>query len=191
MKFPAAIAAMERDGSINAGILHYLAFKQNAHYLWMGSGPLTTADGNVWDGIGDIVTIEGGGQQAGFVASNLTLTLAAGADIITDDLVQAAINSESVVYGRRYVMYLQFFDADWQPVDGYKAIYSGVMDRMTFRHSADLRELTLNIESPFVRRRAPRLETFSYTAQRSKYPDDLGLEFISGLKNKTVKWPDY
>lgn len=191
MILPETIAAMKRDGAINAGILHYLAFKGNATYLWMGSGPLKTADKIVWTGIGEAVTVEGGGQQAGFVANNLTLTLAASEDVITDELVAAAINSETQVYGRRYVMYLQFFDAEWQPTDNYRAIYSGVMDRMSFKHSADLRQLILNVESPFVRRRSPRLETFSFTAQKSKFPDDMMLEFMSDLKNKTVRWPDY
>jgi len=156
MRFPDAIATMKAGGRINAAILHYLGFTSGAMRVWQGFGSIETADGLTWNGIGDVVTVDGGGQQAGLVANNITLTLAAGSDDLTDDLVQKAIASEAEVYGRRYFMAVQFMDGGWQPVDTYRAIYVGVMDRMTFKRSADLRQITLNVESPFVRRRTPR-----------------------------------
>jgi len=191
MRFPEAIAVMRAGGRINAGVLHFMDFKDDPRRAWMGRGPLVTYDGKTWDGIGDVVTVSGGGQQVGVVANNMTLTFAASEDVITDDLVAKAIDSEAQVFGRRYLMAVQFFDEDWQPVDQYRVIYAGVMDRMSFRHSASERILTLNIESPFVRRRTPRLETFSDRDQKSKYPNDKALEFISSLKDKTVLWPKY
>lgn len=191
MRFPAAIAHMRAGGTINANVLHYLGFASGAMRVWHGFGPLVTTDGRTWDGIGDVVTIEGGGQQQGVVATNLTLTLAAGSDLLTDDLIAKALDSENEVYGRRYFMAVQFFDEAWQPVDDYRAIYVGAMDRMSFKRSADVRQIVLNIESAFVRRRTPRLQMFSDRDQKSKYPTDKGLEFMSSLKNKTVTWPKF
>lgn len=191
MRFPEAIATMKAGGTINASVLHFLDFTSGAMRVWHGFGPLVTADGHTWSGIGEVVSIEGGGQQAGVVATNLTLTLAADSDLVTDDMVARALASETEVYGRRYYMALQFFNEAWQPVDSYRVVYVGVMDRMTFKRNRDLRQITLNVESPFVRRRTPRLQTFSDRDQRSRYPTDKGLEFISSLKDKTVTWPKF
>jgi hypothetical protein len=191
MRLPETIAVMRAGGRINAGILHFMDFKDDPHYCWMGFGDLVTKDGITWKGIGDVVSMEGGGQQAGIIANNLTLTLAGSSDLITDEMIARALDSENQVYGRRYFTAIQFFTEDWQPTDSYRVIYVGVMDRMSFKRSATQREISLNIESPFVRRRVPRLELFTDRDQRSKYPDDLMFEFISGLRDKAVQWPKF
>jgi hypothetical protein len=191
MRFPEAIAHMRAGGTINASVLHYLGFASQPMRVWHGAGELVTPDGYRWQGIGDVVSIEGGGQQLGVVATNLTLTMAASSDLMTDDMIARALESEAEVYGRRYFMAIQFFNEHWQPVDAYRAVYVGVMDRMTFKRSPGLRQITLNIESPFVRRRTPRLQTFSDRDQKSRFANDKGLEFISSLKDKTVIWPKF
>lgn len=193
MRFPGAIAAMRAGGTINAAVLHFLDFKDGAMHAWNGFGDMVTRDGQLWRGIGDVVAIEGGGQQTGVVANNVTLTLSAPSDQFTDEMNQRAINSENQVYGRRYIMAVQFCDADWQPVDDYRSIYVGVMDRMTFRrnYNEGTSQISLNVESPFVRRRVARPALFSDRDQRAQYNADRGLEFVSGLANKTIKWPKY
>jgi hypothetical protein len=191
VRFPEAIALMRAGGTLNAGVLHFMDFTSGAMRTWNGFGDLVTSDGASWRGLGDVVSIEGGGQQAGVVATNMTLALAADSDLLTDDMVSRALNSETEVYGRRYFMGIQFFDEDWQPVDDYRVIFVGVMDRMTFRRTVEQRQIALNVESPFVRRRTPRLQTLSDRDQKSRFPDDHGLEFVSSLKSKTVKWPKF
>jgi len=191
MRFPTAVTTMRAGGKLNAGVLHYMNFSSGLKRVWHGFGTLRTTDGAMWDGVGDVVTIDGGGQQSGVVASNMTLTVAATSDLLTDEIVAAALASETEVYGRLYYMAIQFFDEDWQPVDTYRVVYVGTMDRMTFKRNADLRQITLNVESPFVRRRTPRLETFSDRDQRAKFPTDEAFEFISGNAAKNPIWPKY
>lgn len=191
MRLPETIAVMRAGGRINAGILHFMDFLDDPHYAWMGFGDVVTSDGLTWKGLGEVVSMQGGGQQAGVVANNLTLTVAGDSDLISDDLIAKAIGSEAQVYGRRYFTAIQFFDEDWLPTDSYRVIYVGVMDRMAFKRSATVREISLNIESPFVRRRVPRLELFTDRDQRSKFPADRMFEFISGLKDKAVQWPKF
>lgn len=191
MRFPAAIAHMRAGGTLNANVLHYLGFTSEPKRVWHGFGELVTPDGRAWQGVGEVVSIEGGGQQQGVVATNMTLTLAAGSDLLTDELIATALDSEDEVYGRLYFQAIQFFDEDWQPVDDYRAIYVGAMDRMSFKRSSTLRQIILNIESAFVRRRTPRLQMFSDRDQKSRFANDRGLEFMSSLKNKTVLWPKF
>ena len=184
---PEAIALMRAGGNLNIAVLHYLAFANGPAYRWQGFGPFTT-QGITYLGIGDIVSIEGGGQQAGVVANNVTITMAAGSDLLTDPLLIRVMQQQTLVKGYRYTMSLQFCDEKWQPVDTPRVVYVGVMDQMTVKRSPEVRQIILNVESPFVRRRVPRLETFSDRDQKSKYPNDRGLEFQSGLKNKMVSW---
>lgn len=191
MMFPEAIEHMRAKGRVNVSILHRMDFKSGTSRAWHALGPLVTGDGQAWTGIGSVVSIEGGGQQAGVVAPNLILTLAGNSDLISDDLTRMALNSETEVYGRRYGLALQFFDDDWQPTGAYRYIYSGIMDRMEFRRTALTREIRLNIESPFVRRRTKRARFFTHKDQQREWPNDRGLEFISTLASKTVTWPKY
>ncbi len=188
MRFPAAIDLMRRNGRINVAILHFLDFADGPAYVWQGYGRMKV--GNVtYSGLGEVVGVDGGGQQAGIVANNLTLTLAAGSDQLTDPLLVRVLGQQSLVKGRRYKMALQFCDDNWQPVDSTRVVYVGVMDQMTVKRAIESRQITLNVESPFVRRRVPRLQLFSVRDQQSKYPADRGLEFISQLENKIVTWP--
>ena len=187
MKMPEAIALMRAGGTLNVAVLHYLNFADGAAYLWQGFGPLTT-QGITYQGIGDVVSVEGMAQQAGVVATNLTITLAAGSDLLTDPLLTRVLSQQSLVKGREYQMSLQFCDEKWQPVDTPRVVFVGAMDQMQIKRTPETRQVILNVESFFVRRRVPRLETFSDRDQKSKYPNDKGMEFQSGLKNKIVTW---
>jgi hypothetical protein len=136
---------MRRTGHINASVLSYLNFKNDPHFLWMGTGDLKSLDGQVWKGIGDIVAMQGGGQQVGLIANNMTLTLAGNSDLLTDDLISKTLDTANQVYGRRYFAAIQFFDEKWQPVDSYRVFYVGVMDKMTYRKNVSQRSISLNI----------------------------------------------
>jgi hypothetical protein len=191
MRFPAAIALMKAGGSIKASRLHYFDFANGEKFCWEGFGPVTTYDGKIWQGVGDVVTMEGGAQSSGTSANNLKIKLALSKDELTDPLMQATIDSEAMVYGRRYFTAIQFFGQDDQPVDRFYPTFIGVMDRISFRAGGNSREITLNIESPFVRKKTPRLEYYTDTDQKRNYPDDRFFEFISSLITKSVKWPTY
>ncbi len=191
MRFPDLVQAMAEGGRITAAKLHYFDFKDAPVWAWEGFGPLRTYDNQLWQGIGDVVSTEGGGYQAGIVAANLQVNIATSVDGLPDEIVQAALNSESQVYGRRYFQAVQYFDDDLNIIGQFIALFVGVMDRMTFKQSADIRQITLNVESPLVRRRTARVQYFSDVDQRKRDADDRAFEFISALRDKTVSWPKY
>lgn len=186
MRFPETIAVMRQGGSIKAALLIFMDFKDDPRRVWTGFGDLKTVDGAVWSGIGDVVSIEGGGAQSGAVAGNMTLTIPA-----TDEMVAKALASEAQVYGRRIYTAVQFFTEDWQPTDSFRVVFSGVMDRMNFNLSSDRQTISLNAESPFVRRRTERLIVGSDRDRRARFPNDRMFEFVSTLVNKTVTWPRF
>jgi hypothetical protein len=191
VRIPSVLSYIRDHGKINLARLHFMDFRFDPMRAWEGFGRLATIDGQVWDGVGDVVTVSGGGYQSGLSATNMVVTVAAGADVLSDPIITAALKSESRVYGRRYIQYLQFFNEDWQPVDRPKPVFVGVMDRMSFSYTADQRQVILNIETPFVRRRTPRTDYFSGPSQKKRDANDTFLDGLSALRDKTVTWPDY
>lgn len=191
MKFPALMAEMRAGGRIVAQRLHYFDFADGVVQAWEGFGEFTSTDGRVWKGAGPVVRVEGGSYSSGLVSNNMKLTVAIEKDTISDAIINAAINSHSVVKGRRYFSAIQFFDDNLQPLDAYYPYFIGVMDRMTYRATATTREITLNVEGPFVRKKTPRLVYFTDRDQRRRKADDGFLQFVSTLQSKAVTWPKY
>ena len=191
MKFPDVVHVMRQGGRIVAQRLHYFDFASGPVHAWEGFGEFVSVDGRTWKGAGPVVRVEGGGYASGLAANNLKLTVAISKDDISDAIIRAATNSNSDVYGRRYFTAVQFFDDQGQPLDNYHPYFIGVMDRMTYRATATTREITLNVEGPFVRKKTPRLLYFTDRDQRRRKANDGFLQFISTLQSKAVTWPKY
>lgn len=179
------LAAAATNGAIRAGLLVFMDFVDEPMWAWLGNFDLTTTDGRIWKGIGDVVSVEGGGQSLGMVAPSMSFTIAA-----TEEMLALAKESRNRVYGRRIRVAIQFFDEDWQTLDQPQVWFSGVMDHMRIKFAQGGQHLiTLLAESPFVRRKTPRILPLTDAAQKERYPGDRGLEFVAGLKDKTVNWP--
>lgn len=185
MRFPSAIAHMRAIGAIRFSLLVFMDFKSGPLRVWLGAGPLVTDGGVRWEGVGDVVGLSGGAQVAGLAAPNLTVTIAA-----TPEMIAAAAGPTDEYKQRRLMAALQFFDDDWQTVDAPEAFFNGVMDQTTFNFDAESATITLNVESPFARRRAARPRFLTDANQRSLYPDDRGLEFVHREADLTVNWPE-
>ncbi len=184
MRVPDALATMRAGGSIRESLLVFMDFKTQPMRVWLGAGTIKTLDNIEFTGVGDVVAISGGAQVAGLAAPNLSVTIAA-----TAEMVAIAAGSVDEYKGRRFMAAIQFFDENWQVVDRPVPIFTGVMDSTTFEFNEGTQTITLNVESPFVRRRAARLDNLTHASQQAKYPDDLGLEFVHRLQDMNVNWP--
>jgi hypothetical protein len=184
VKFPETIAEMRRTGKLNASILIYMDFLGDPQAVWLGVGDLKTKNGITWKGVGTAVNIEGGAQQAGLASPNLTVSLAATAEMLTK-----AKSSADQINGRRILVAVQFFDEAWQPVDNTIPIYNGVMDRISFQIEPDKKFITLYCESPFVRKHSPRIQYWTSADQNVKYPNDRLFDSVPGLQDKIITWP--
>ncbi len=191
MKFPETINALREGRRVAVQRLHYFDFASGPVHAWEGFGDFISHDNRTWTGAGPVVRVEGGGYSSGLTAQNMKLTVAIEKDDVSDRIVQAAINSESEIYGRRYFAAFQFFDDEQQRLDAYFPYFVGVMDRMVYRATATTREITLNVEGPLVRKKTPRLMYFTDRDQRRRKANDGFLQFISTLASKGVTWPKY
>jgi hypothetical protein len=182
--------------SIGAGevarlaILVYCDFLTGPLRTWEGTGPLTLADGTVWQGNGGLVGVTDADLAAGFFASTLTLSLS-GVPAEFDDIYARAMAAEDEVKGRRVVVSWLTFDAAWQPVGLPVALWAGVMDKLSFDKSQGVRSVSLQCETALVSRRKPRYAFLTDEDQQRRFSGDRGLRFASAAAEKQFTWPQY
>jgi hypothetical protein len=181
MIIPKALALMRAEGRLNVSVLIFMDFVGDPHYMWMGAGNITTPDGQIWKGIGEVVAIKGGAQGVGLSANNATLTITA-----TDDMITKALAATDQVYNRVMFLAVQFFDKDWQPIDAYQIRSLLVMDQFTFAMTKDSATLTLNCEHPFIRRRTPNYRNYSSADQNKVFPNDRLFDGIPDLVSRKL-----
>jgi hypothetical protein len=56
---------------------------------------------------------------------------------------------------------------------------------------ASTRRITVSAESLFSLRSRPAFSQYTDTDQKARFPGDRGFEFVPGLVNKIVTWPDF
>lgn len=191
--FPQAIAAKLADRQIAASLLCFMDFRVTPRRWWMGFGTLE-AGGHSWQGMGELIQIEGLEQPIGTVAPKTTFQLSG----IDATVVSLARNASDRVKDRRCTVYLQFFDitpndasvAPWTLLDAPFAIWSGKMDQMTYSAQGPAqRSVTLTAESLWTNRHRPVFGLWSDRDQNARFPGDRGLEQVPSLVKKQVRWP--
>lgn len=190
----AAIKAKLAGHSVRISPLVYMAFKSGDVRTWPGIGELKTTHSTLgtstWIGNGGLISVSDIDLAAGFFASTVTVTLSG----VPEEYIAIygkAMNQEDELKRRRISIFAQVFDDNWQPLGDYFAIWSGIMDKLTFKKRAGDQMVTLNCETPFVSRRRPRYGFLTDEDQQKLYPGDLGLRFVTPAASKNIKWPSY
>lgn len=189
--FAATIRAMLAGNSVRYAHLVELQFDTPAYFSNI-NGTLD-ADGKVWIGAGQLGSIEGMEQALAGQAVQLR-TLLSGADINSQIMQLAASEDRSGYVGQLELIWLQFFDADWQTLDSPYALIAGLMDgisisRQQAENGATIRTVTLTAENIFYNRRVPALGYWTSSDQKQRFPGDLGLDFIPSLQDKVIEVP--
>lgn len=188
--FPAAIKAKLGGATVAAQHLVFMDFRETPRRWWGGFGDLD-AGGHRWQGIGDLISIDGMEQPIGTVAPKTTFTLAG----IDAEIVRLAREASDRVKDRRVTVFVQFFEIfgagqSWQTLDQPYAIWSGIMDQMTYTAEGPTqRQITLTAESIWTHRRRPAYGLYTDRDQNRRHPGDRGLEQVASLVAKTVRWP--
>ncbi len=117
-----------------------------------------------------------------------------GADINGQMMQLASVEAKSEYVGKIVNVYLQFFDADWQPLDSPYSLISGIMDGIVIsreqgENGATVRSITVTAENIFGNRRVPSLGFWTSNDQKQRFPGDLGLDFIPGIQDKQIEVP--
>lgn len=185
--FNATLAAVAAGRTVRASLLVFFDFLEDPMRVWPGSGPLI-AGGYEWSGLGEIGSIEGLEQAIGTVAPTTTFNLSG----VSPEIVTLARQSSDRVKGRAAVVYIQFFDAEWQPLDQPYAVWTGVLDQMKYMASGpSQRTVTVSAEGLWTNRRRPKYGLYTDRDQKARFPGDRGLELVTTLASKAVFWPKY
>jgi len=183
--FNATAAAAAAGRTVRAALLVHFDFVDTPKRVW--AGPFNVvAGGFTWEGLGEFGSIDGLEQIIGANAPQTTFTLSG----VSPDIVALARNQSSHVKGRDVTVYIQFCDDGWQTLDDMYAVWSGVLDQMRYSGSGpSLRTVTCTAEGLWTNRRRPAWGLYTDRDQNQRFPGDRGLEQVSDLVNKTIRWP--
>ncbi len=192
MEFSATISAALEQRAISADLLVHMDFRDAPRRWWTGWGNLE-AGGHTWQGLGQLVSIEGLQSAIGTVAPETTFTLSG----VDAEIVSIAVDNADRVSNRRARVLAQFFEV--QPslagsevmgrLDEPFVLWSGRMEKLRFVGDSALHQVSLSAESLWTRRDRPPHGLYTDRDQRARSPDDRGLEFVARLADKTVTWP--
>lgn len=185
-RMPETLAALQRGGTVRAARLVQLEFTSETKYLHQGFGPLRTADGKIWSGLGELgqisdidrAVVAGGGAP--------TLSLSG----VNSDLIANALAASSEVKGQPALIFDQHFDENWNLLDAPFAVYSGLMDRMTIQDQGATATINVSLVTVLYNRRRPAFGYLNDASQRRLHPGDNGLRDIASLVQRNRPWPE-
>lgn len=180
------VAAAAAGETVRQAVLAHFDFLGQPGWYWMGSGDLRTADGQIWEGVGTLASIDGLDVPVGTTAPVATFTLS-GVDVRVAALAR---QQSALVKGRDVRVLVQFYTEDWILLDAPVEVWSGSLDVMTYRALGEGKFIvSVTAESPWTGRNKPPFGFLNDTDQQARFPGDRGLELVGSLPNKAINWP--
>lgn len=186
-RLPATLAALQEARTVRMARLVRLDFTSGSQFLHQGCGPLRTADGQVWQGIGQLGQISDIDRAVVPTGGAPTLTLSG----VDPGLIAKTFQASSEVKGRPASIFDQHFNDDLGLLDAPMAICSGLMDRMVISDQGDTATITVSLVTLLHNRRRPAFAYLNAASQRRLFPGDGGADQIPRLAADTQRWPLY
>lgn len=173
-----------------------LKLRDGAKRFWDGGYDLPTA-GKVWQNAkGALVNIDGIGIRRDISADYLTFTFSMAKESgLGAEMWSMAHSADVAQYRRRpAIVYLAFFDSDWQLLAEPYAFKAGMMMAMPFDDQRDgggrLQQVHLKCVNIFCWRSGTHTDPYySDRAQQMRFPGDRGLQFIQSLQRVLYRSP--
>jgi hypothetical protein len=187
--FPETIQQVLKGRTVRHANLITLDFVSAPMHLWTGNGMLYHA-GETWAGTGQLGYISGLQQAADGSAPEAQFTLS-GLDAAVLAIAQDDFEAEA--RDQLVTVFIQFFGPDDDvPLDAPYPLWTGKMQRASIAFDADgKREVKVDAESLFGLRSRPTFAMYTDRDQDRRFAGDRGFEFVAGLTNKVVTWPDF
>ena len=71
---------------------------------------------------------------------------------------------------------------------GLLEIFSGEMDQMNIMEASETATISVSAENALIKLERPVVRRLTSTDQKSRYPNDKGLEFVANLQDKEIFW---
>jgi hypothetical protein len=181
-----------------------LYFDSQPLYFWTGLGDLTIG-GITYLGTGQFLSISEMEETAEIAAKGAVITLSG----IPSNLISLAITEPyqgricKIMFGaidanREYLLaedgsYILREDSGRIEITAGDAtpaveLFSGYIDRMDIDEGPDTSIIAISIESRLIDLERARIFRFTDQSQKSRHPNDRGLEFVEDLQDKQFNW---
>lgn len=152
-------------------------FSSGPLYVWSGYGNLDI-DGKTYLGAGDLIQISSLAETTEMEAKGATITMTG----IPSSFISRAQNEP--YQGREVRVYFGMTDS---PSD-YVEVFAGELDQMNIEEGPETATVVVTAENVLIKLERPVVRRFSNSDQKSRYPNDKGLEFVAGLQDKDILW---
>ena len=171
--------------------------------MWTGVGTLVLPDNTEWFGTGNLLNISSIEETSEIAARGADITLTA----ISSEVISLALSepyqgrvcniyfgtlTESGAITQQDGSYILQQDGSKILVQtgetGFNEIFSGYMDQMNISEDADTSTIELKVENKLIDLERARVARFTSAYQKSKFPNDNGLNFIEGMQDKKINW---
>lgn len=183
-RMPATLAALQQGQVVRVARLVEMQFASETKRVHQGAGPIRTADGKIWSGLGELGTISDIDRAVVPSGGSPTLSLSG----VDPGLIAKTLASADEVKGQPVIIFDQHFTDDWALLDAPLAIWTGLMDRMSIQDDGDTAVITVSTVTLLYNRRRPAFGYLNAASQRRLYPNDGGADQLSRLVQATEKW---
>ena len=180
-----------------------LMFQSEPLYMWSGYGDFVREDtGNTYLGAGQLLNISTVEETTEIQAVGANFTLSG----IPSSFLSLAL--QEPYQGRECRIYFgvliegglatqgldtittQFGDLIvlQSGTQGFLEIFSGEMDQMNIVEAAETATISVSAENALIKLERPVVRRLTNTDQKSRYPNDKGLEYVAGLQDKEIFW---
>jgi hypothetical protein len=146
-------------------------------YIWSGYGNLVIGS-KTYIGAGAILNISAISETTEMDAKGATISLSG----IPSSFLSLAL--QEPYQGRECIIY---FGMTSNP-SAYVEVFSGELDQMNIDEAADTATISVSAENVLVKLERPIIRRFSDQDQKSRFPNDKGLEFVASLQDKEILW---
>ena len=154
-----------------------LEFDTQPLYLWTGYGSVTI-NSKTYVGVGNLVSVSSVEETSDISVRGATLQITG----ISSDALSLALNEP--YQGRTATVYFGVLN----DTSTYTEVFTGFMDKMDIAEGADSSLIELSIENKLVDLERPRANRFTSSHQKTRFPCDLGLDFLESLQDKEISW---
>ena len=179
-----------------------LQFDDNPIRMWTGQGTLVLPDATQWVGLGQLLDISSIEETSEMAVKGATISLSG----IPSNLLSLALSEPyqgrvaKIYFGtlsRGNILlesgsYILLQDGSRIEVEtgerGFNELFSGYMDQMNIEEGGDTSTIQLAVENKLIDLERARVARYTSGYQKSRYPLDLGMDFIEDLQDKKIPW---
>lgn len=178
-----------------------LDFDSGPLYMWTGYGNLTIG-AKTYIGAGQVLNVSSVSETTEMEAKGATITVSGIPSSFLSVALQepyqgrechiffaVTVNQQLLLEDGGLIL-TEAGDIIITDVSGIKLteIFSGELDQMNIEENADTAVISVTAENVLIKLERPVVRRFSDQDQKSRFPDDKGLEYVASLQDKDILW---